>query len=41
LLPAIQQADEDSWQRIEDTLSVPRLSAKQRMTEVEKVYDNR
>lgn len=41
LLPAIQQADEDSWQRIEDTLSVPRLSAKQRMTEVEKMYDNR
>lgn len=41
LLPAIQQADEGSWQRIEDTLSVPRLSAKQRMAEVEKTYDNR
>lgn len=41
LLPAIQQADEDSWQRIEDTLSVPRLTAKQRVTEVEKMYDNR
>ena len=41
LLTAIQQADEDSWQRIEDTLSVPHLSAKQRTTEVEKTYDNR
>ncbi|MCW4152598.1 DUF4123 domain-containing protein [Halomonas sp. 18H] len=41
LLPAIQQADEGSWHRIEYTLSVPRLSAKQRMTEVEKMYDNR
>ncbi|WP_249978556.1 DUF4123 domain-containing protein [Vreelandella olivaria] len=36
LLPAIQQADEASWQRIENTLCEPGQSVKQRIKEVEK-----
>lgn len=41
LLPAIRQADKESWHRIEHILRNPKLSAKQRITEVEKTYDNR